>query len=740
MALKKIVNTWCKLEVIILIFLHISSTKTREIDDILVYTVATSETDGFQRYTRSAIEYGIKPNILGWGEGWKGGENIRYRPGGGWKINLLKKALEPYKDDKNRIVLFTDGYDVMFLSDLNTIIDAFKKTNARVLFGAESACWPDPELEKLYPVVESGKRFLNSGLYMGYAPDVYELLNYSPVKDTDDDQLFFTLGYLDEDLRTRLHFKLDYNSEIFQNLNGATSEVEMFPETNKEYTEYRLKNVVTHTQPLIVHGNGFSKTNLNALGNYLARAWTPEEECRHCKWGQIDLRRTLVKDLPTVVLALFFEMPTPFVEEYLMKIQDLEYPKERIHLFIHNNVKYHMPHVQSFVDQFSGRYKSFKQITPDDSIPEWTARDLSLDYCMQKDCDFYFVVDSIAHLDNPYTLQLLIEQNRTVVAPMLVRPEKAWSNFWGALTKDGFYARSHDYLDIVYNKRKGLWNVPFINTCYLVNATMLKKYDRTQLSYNKENFDADMAFCSNLNELDVFMYVSNRVDFGHLINPESYDVTRTAPDMYQIFDNARDWNQRYIHPDYPENFNPNKKTLQPCPDVYWAPIVTRRFCNDLISMMEAFGKWSEGKNEDERLTGGYEAVPTRDIHMNQVGWDPHWMIFLQRWVRPVQEHVFTGYFHDPPRSLMNFVVRYKPDEQPSLRPHHDSSTYTINIALNEVGKDYEGGGCHFLRYNCSVTDTKTGWMLIHPGRLTHYHEGLRVTKGIRYIMISFVDP
>lgn len=38
---------------------------------------------------------------------------------------------------------------------------------------------------------------------------------------------------------------------------------------------------------------------------------------------------------------------------------------------------------------------------------------------------------------------------------------------------------------------------------------------------------------------------------------------------------------------------------------------------------------------------------------------------------------------------MNFVVRYHPKEQPSLRPHHDSSTFTVNIALNRVGIDYE---------------------------------------------------
>ena len=34
--------------------------------------------------------------------------------------------------------------------------------------------------------------------------------------------------------------------------------------------------------------------------------------------------------------------------------------------------------------------------------------------------------------------------------------------------------------------------------------------------------------------------------------------------------------------------------------------------------MENFGSWSSGGNNDERISGGYENVPTRDIHMNQV--------------------------------------------------------------------------------------------------------------------------
>lgn len=38
---------------------------------------------------------------------------------------------------------------------------------------------------------------------------------------------------------------------------------------------------------------------------------------------------------------------------------------------------------------------------------------------------------------------------------------------------------------------------------------------------------------------------------------------------------------------------------------------------------------------------------------------------------------------------MNFVVKYTPERQAYLRPHHDSSTFTINIALNNKGSDFQ---------------------------------------------------
>lgn len=91
------------------------------------------------------------------------------------------------------------------------------------MFGAEAYCWPDKTLAEKYPLTTIGKRFLNSGLYIGYLNEILQLLNYEDIKDSDDDQLFFSKAYLDEEFRNKLNFKLDHNSELFQNLNGAIS-------------------------------------------------------------------------------------------------------------------------------------------------------------------------------------------------------------------------------------------------------------------------------------------------------------------------------------------------------------------------------------------------------------------------------------------------------------------------------------------------------------------------------------
>jgi hypothetical protein len=36
-----------------------------------------------------------------------------------------------------------------------------------------------------------------------------------------------------------------------------------------------------------------------------------------------------------------------------------------------------------------------------------------------------------------------------------------------------YYARSTDYMDIVQNRRQGLWNVPYISSAYLIRGSFI---------------------------------------------------------------------------------------------------------------------------------------------------------------------------------------------------------------------------------------------------------------------------
>lgn len=197
----------------------------------------------------------------------------------------------------------------------------FKKIDARILFGAEKFIWPDDTLEHLYPVVSKHlPKYLNSGLFMGmeicsyycllpftlkpqriqsnlkkmffhllsfagYASDVYEMLK-TPVKNKDDDQLYYTKAFLDTNIRSKLKIKLDYESEIFLNLNGIGSDVRIT--YNEASGDYFVKNALTDTVPSLIHGNGKSKILLNNFGSYVAGAFK-HQECQLCLENKLEL-------------------------------------------------------------------------------------------------------------------------------------------------------------------------------------------------------------------------------------------------------------------------------------------------------------------------------------------------------------------------------------------------------------------------------------------------------------------
>ncbi|XP_010746700.3 procollagen-lysine,2-oxoglutarate 5-dioxygenase 1 isoform X3 [Larimichthys crocea] len=702
-------------------------------EKLLVVTVATKETDGFRRFLRSAKHFNYTVKVLGRGETWKGGDYMG-PPGGGQKVRLLKEALEEMKK-KDKIILFIDSYDVVFASGPKELLKKFQQARHKVVFSSESLIWPDRHLEDKHPHVREGNRFLGSGGFIGYVPNIKEMVADWKGEDSDSDQLFFTKTYIDSAKRKSINITLDSKCRLFQNLHGALDEVVLKFEDGR----VRARNLLYDTLPVMIHGNGPTKLQINYLGNYIPNTWTFETGCTVCHEDLRPLTALKESEYPLVVIGIFIQQPTPFVTVFFERLLKLQYPKNRLKLFISNQETNHERQVSSFLQDHGKLYQDVKSIGPEKELDGTESRNLGFDMCRKdKDCDYFFSVDVEVVLKNEDTLKVLVEQNLPVVAPMITRAGRLWSNFWGALSADGYYSRSEDYVDIVQGRRVGVWNVPYVSSVYLVEAGLL----RTELTdfnlFNSHILDPDMAFCHNIRSEGIFMYVTNMHTFGRILSTENYKMGHLHNDLWQIFENPVDWQERYIHENYTLIMK-NQMVETPCPDVYWFPIFSDVACDHLVEEMEHFGKWSGGGNTDTRIQGGYENVPTIDIHMNQINFEKEWHKFLLEFIAPITEKMFPGYYTKCATPL-NFVVRYKPDEQPLLEPHHDASTFTINIALNSKGIDYQGGGCRFLRYDCSVEAPRKGWALMHPGRLTHYHEGLPTTAGVRYIAVSFVDP
>ena len=107
----------------------------------------------------------------------------------------------------------------------------------------------------------------------------------------------------------------------------------------------------------------------------------------------------------------------------------------------------------------------------------------------------------------------------------------------------------------------------------------------------------------------------------------------------------------------------------------------------------------------------------------------------KRYIKPIIGYVWkykAGYFSE------SRILKYKSggeEGQSWLRQHHDDTTCASIISLND---DYEGGGTWFERQKTTV-NPRAGWCTIHPSKLTHRHAGRRVTKGKRFILITFIN-
>ena len=175
-------------------------------------------------------------------------------------------------------------------------------------------------------------------------------------------------------------------------------------------------------------------------------------------------------------------------------------------------------------------------------------------------------------------------------------------------------------------------------------------------------------------------------------------------------------------------------------DIWNFPFFSEYFCDYLINLAESKNAWSKGifqdeKNQYDERINNIENFPTQDIHLKDLGLHDLWSYIINKYFSKIMSVLYK---YKTKNYNIAFIVKYDADNkgQVHLDAHHDSSTYSTNIALND-SSCYEGGGVYFIRKKIIVYNKNKGWLLLHPGAVTHYHQALPITKGKRYILVSF---
>ena len=182
-------------------------------------------------------------------------------------------------------------------------------------------------------------------------------------------------------------------------------------------------------------------------------------------------------------------------------------------------------------------------------------------------------------------------------------------------------------------------------------------------------------------------------------------------------------------------FDKNKKEQM---DVLYNRFIQRFIYNKMFSKNVCewiiFESENYAKHNGGWTTRRHENYPTTDIPIEKI---PSVFSFVLNSFNDIFNKIKKSYCFTE-EVIFNikdlFIVKYNEETQNKLDLHQDGSFLSINLLLSDP-KDFEGGGTYF---NDGLTVfLEQGDLLVHSGKVEH--SGLTITKGTRYIMVSFVN-
>jgi hypothetical protein len=209
-----------------------------------IVTVATNSQYYSPYLVESCERNGLKLEILGFGEEWKG-FNWKYKK----MIDYLKTL------PKNDLVCFVDGYDIICCRNLKEMPAVFyelkEKHKCKIIYAEDKLMFIFSIFVRFYFGTCKNKS-LNSGTYIGSVNDLLEILPkiYNlDNRDNADDQIL-TTKYCEQNPNELF---IDTENKLFLTLQRSLQEIDQYVDINKETKQLTYKS----NSPFFVHAPGY---------------------------------------------------------------------------------------------------------------------------------------------------------------------------------------------------------------------------------------------------------------------------------------------------------------------------------------------------------------------------------------------------------------------------------------------------------------------------------------------------
>lgn len=179
-----------------------------------------------------------------------------------WLYKAIKDGV--IKED---YIIFVDNWDLIFCADPKEMMERYFSFDADIVISAERNCFPADLREEFDKVdAPTDYKYLNSGCIVGKTSSILTCLewmdlenlpddHYDPVNNSNihpNDQFEWMKIWVKQPVK----IALDYYQALSMTLHDAKIE-------ELDFSEKRIKNILTNSYPCCLHFNGGSKDNMS---------------------------------------------------------------------------------------------------------------------------------------------------------------------------------------------------------------------------------------------------------------------------------------------------------------------------------------------------------------------------------------------------------------------------------------------------------------------------------------------